>query len=89
MANSLITAGEASASPASTQGARMSEPKDTRVFMYREGEARMFNSPDEVPKGEGWVDHPDKVQAQPPKRGPGRPRKEEAVKADDADTADE
>lgn len=62
MANSLLTAGasnDASATSASESA------KDTRVFMYRQGEARMFNSPEEVPPGEGWVDHPDKVAPAP------------------------
>lgn len=55
--------------------------KDTRVCMYRDGEARIFNSPEEIPPNEGWVDHPDKVQAQQPaKRGPGRPRKSPEMK---------
>lgn len=36
---------------------RMSD-KDTRVFMYRGTEARLFNSPEEIPEGEGWKDAP-------------------------------
>jgi hypothetical protein len=43
---------------------------DKRVFMYRhnpqaEGgvEAHCFDEPAQVPKGEGWVDHPDKAKA--------------------------
>lgn len=33
------------------------------VWMYREGEARLFASPETVPASEGWVDSPDKVEA--------------------------
>ncbi len=41
----------------------MAEDKkpDRRVVMYRQGEAREFASPEDVPNGEGWVDHPDKA----------------------------
>lgn len=31
---------------------------DTRVWMYREGEAVCFASLKTVPHGEGWTDHP-------------------------------
>lgn len=31
---------------------------DTRVWMYREGEAVCFASLKTVPQGEGWADHP-------------------------------
>ena len=31
---------------------------DTRVWMYRKGEARLFASPADVPKDEGWQDSP-------------------------------
>lgn len=31
---------------------------DTRVFMYRKGEAKLFASPAEIPAGEGWQDTP-------------------------------
>jgi hypothetical protein len=31
---------------------------DRRVFMYRLGEARMFDSPESIPAGEGWQDTP-------------------------------
>jgi hypothetical protein len=43
------------------------DKKDTRTVMYRlaeDGETvedHMFDSPDAVPKGEGWVDSPAKV----------------------------
>jgi hypothetical protein len=68
MANSLITAG-ADNRPGhsdSSPEARMSEAKkDTRVFMYRKDESRLFDGPEHVPEGEGWVDHPDKVAPVP------------------------
>lgn len=35
---------------------------DRRCFRYRQGESRLFNSPEEVPEGEGWVDSPAKVE---------------------------
>ena len=28
--------------------------RDTRLWMYREGEARLFDHPDDVPEEEGW-----------------------------------
>lgn len=65
MPNSILTGG--GVSPAAHSPEQQwsepvaDEPKDTRVFMYRKGESRLFDSLDEVPRGEGWVDHPDKV----------------------------
>lgn len=54
---------------------------DTRVYMYRKGEAKIFASPEEVPAGEGWQDTPVPDDAEPevaddpaPKRR-GRPPK--------------
>jgi len=44
------------------------EKKDRRTFMYKlaaDGvtvESYCFESPDEVPKGQGWVDSPAKVK---------------------------
>lgn len=32
------------------------------VWMYREGESKLFASPDVVPKSEGWVDSPAAVK---------------------------
>ena len=32
--------------------------EDKRVWMYRKGEARLFNSPEAVPANEGWKDAP-------------------------------
>lgn len=32
--------------------------EDKRVWMYRKGEARLFDSPDDVPKDEGWSEVP-------------------------------
>lgn len=65
---------------------------DRRCFRYRVGESRLFNSPEEVPEGQGWVDSPAKVEAapaieieivpeaatpdEPAKKKRGRPRKE-------------
>lgn len=31
---------------------------DGPVWMYREGEAKLFNHPNDVPKNEGWSDAP-------------------------------
>ncbi len=31
---------------------------DTRLWMYRKGEARLFGHPDHVPKGEDWQRFP-------------------------------
>lgn len=33
-------------------------PKDERVWMYRKGESKLFQSPADVPDGEGWQDTP-------------------------------
>lgn len=67
---------------------------DRRCWRYRKGEAQMFNSPDDVPEGEGWVDSPAKVEAEPivaasdeaepAKKKRGRPKKD----ADNGDSPD-
>jgi hypothetical protein len=31
---------------------------DTRMWMYRKGEARLFGHPDDVPEGDGWQRFP-------------------------------
>lgn len=31
---------------------------DTRIWMYRDGEAKCFASQDDVPEGAGWTDVP-------------------------------
>lgn len=61
---------------------------DRRCWRYRKGESQIFNSPEEVPEGQGWVDSPTKVEAEPvvtasdeaPKvaKKRGRPKKEDA-----------
>ena len=38
---------------------------DRRTFRYRLGEARIFENPESVPEGEGWVDSPAKVRPMP------------------------
>lgn len=52
MANNLIygTGGE--------QSPPDDEKPDRRVWMYRAGESRLFDSCEAVPAGEGWQDHP-------------------------------
>lgn len=40
----------------------LSPSYDGPVWMYREGETKLFNHPDQVPKNEGWVDSPDNVK---------------------------
>lgn len=38
------------------------KPKpDRRVWMYRQDEARIFENPESVPEGEGWVTHPSQI----------------------------
>jgi hypothetical protein len=32
--------------------------RDTRLWMYRKGEARLFGHPDDVPEGEDWQRFP-------------------------------
>lgn len=89
MANSLLTAGASNDASASSASKGQTVAKDTRIFMYRAGESRLFNAAEEIPPGEGWVDHPDKValvtleEAPKAKRGPGRPRKLEAPEEGD------
>ncbi len=70
MANSLVTAGEweFASPPRDPEKKPMEQKKDERVVMYHAGEdgtpqAREFASAADIPKGEGWVDHPDKVKA--------------------------
>ena len=36
---------------------------DTRLWMYRKGEARLFGHPDDVPEGEDWQRFPQTVEA--------------------------
>jgi len=43
---------------------------DTRCWRYRDGEARIFASPDDVPNGRGWVDSPAKVAVKAAKQKP-------------------
>lgn len=51
MANSLINGGGGDHAPS-----KSAQTADRRVWMYRGTEARLFNSPEEVP--EGWTDTP-------------------------------
>lgn len=65
--------------------------KDTQVFMYRKGEARLFAAPEIVPEGEGWQDTPvpdDAPGAAPQEEAPApRKKKHTPVKAaDDGDS---
>lgn len=39
-----------------------SSSTDGPVWMYREGETKLFNHPNDVPKSEGWVDSPNKIK---------------------------
>lgn len=43
---------------------------DRRTFRYRMGESRIFDSPESVPNGEGWVDSPAKVLPAPEREPP-------------------
>ncbi|CAA2139587.1 hypothetical protein [Hyphomicrobium sp. ghe19] len=59
--------------------------KDTRVFMYRGTEARLFNSPEEIPEGEGWKDAPyelEEVAAPVEKKKPSAKKAAETVAED-------
>lgn len=60
--------------------------EDRRIWMYRKGEARLFNSPDEVPKGEGWRETP--VGDEPEPASKRRIKKDEYVKLDGEDDGD-
>jgi hypothetical protein len=61
----------------------MDQPKDTRVYMFRADETRLFGSSADVPEGEGWVDHPDKVNK--PAKGKPFQKKLKAVEAEEDD----
>jgi hypothetical protein len=37
---------------------------DTRLWMYRKGEARLFGHPDHVPEGEDWQRFPQPEEAE-------------------------
>lgn len=39
--------------------------EDKRVFMYKGNEARLFDSIEDVPAGEGWTDHPTATESAP------------------------
>jgi hypothetical protein len=41
---------------------------DTRVWMYRKGEARLFGHPDHIPHEEGWERFPAPLGDAPPGR---------------------
>lgn len=68
MANIFLTAGGVSAPGPVEEKSMSDEVKDRRTFMYKlnaDGvavDAYCFESPDEVPKGQGWVDSPAKVK---------------------------
>lgn len=52
---------------------------DTRVWMYRDGEAVCFASLQAVPKGKGWSDVPSQMTAAcPDQPRPAQPRPNEA-----------
>lgn len=54
MANSLVNGPVQGETPAPSKP----EQPATAVWMYRDGESRLFASPSDVPKGQGWVDSP-------------------------------
>lgn len=61
---------------------------DRRTWRYRQGESKIFHSPESVPEGQGWVDCPSKVAAvrvdepailaEPDRKKPGRKPREAA-----------
>ncbi len=44
--------------------------RDTRLWMYRKGEARLFEHPDQVPDEEGWRRFPVDEDARPMEQNP-------------------
>jgi hypothetical protein len=46
---------------------------DTRLWMYREGEARLFEHPDQVPKNEDWRRFPMEMERREKNRAVGSP----------------
>ncbi len=74
MANSLINGGGAVAPSTSAPA------EDRRVWKYRGTEARLFDSPDDVP--DGWTDAPTEDAAEPQ---PEAPKRKRAKPVEDAD----
>lgn len=58
-------------------------PKDERVWMYRKGESKLFQSPAHVPEGEGWQDTPVPDDAPEPSARNTEPEVEEEPPVDD------
>lgn len=56
---------------------------DTRVWMYRIGEARVFASPADVPQGEGWQDTPPSPDQKPAEKPEPKTRSKKAEKDGD------
>lgn len=56
---------------------------DKRVWMYRKGEAKLFPSMKDVPKGEGWHDSPADDEPEPASKR--KMKRDESVKLDDDD----
>lgn len=48
---------------------------DRRTWRYRQGESKIFHSPESVPEGQGWVDCPSKVGAPAPPVEPDRKKR--------------
>lgn len=55
--------------------------EDKRVFMYKGQEARLFDSLEDVPDGEGWRDAPYDIEAE----ADPAPKKSKKVKTEDVD----
>lgn len=54
--------------------------EDRRVWMYRKGEAKLFDSLEAVPPGEGWRDTPAADEPEPASKR--RMKRDETVKLD-------
>lgn len=59
----------------------MAEADDKRVWMYLKGEAKLFVSPADVPKGEGWHDSPADDDPEPTSKR--RMKRDTVVKLDE------
>lgn len=78
MANTLING------PAAQGVTPAPSAKDTRVWMYRGTEERLFASLSDVPEGEGWSDTPGLAPSPAPEHEPEKPVKRK--KADDGNS---
>lgn len=82
MSNSLINRGGGDPAPSTS-----TQTEDRRVWMYRGTEAKLFNSPEEVP--EGWTDAPTEDAVEPQPEAPKRKVRAKPVEESEPDSEGE